>query len=376
MRQAVLTTDVTDETAARNFQEFLCSQSSYPYLLVNGDAGDLLPLMPTGSIDAVLTSPPYWRQRDYAHADALGQEDTLQEYIDVLLRIFTQVKRVLKPTGSFWLNLGDAYVNKSLYGLPWRVALALQDTQGWILRNSIVWNKVKGGPDNAKDKLRNMHEMIFHFVKQKDYYYDTDDVRNGPGVASVRNGAVVSATGVSGVNYRRQIQRSTVLTEEEKANALHTLEATLHKLTSGELFDFRMVIRGQQRATHSGSAKVSGRAAELEKNGFYILPYDKRGSKPGDVWDIIPEDEWRKDGHDAPFPEQLCTLPIKLTCPLDGVVLDPFAGTGTALLAAVNLRRRGIGLDISPEYLVTAHARLRDCQPVLIQESPSAYEPV
>ena len=94
-----------------------------------------------------------------------------------------------------------------------------------------------------------------------------------------------------------------------------------------------MVIGGQQRTTHSGSTKVSGRASELEAKGYYILPYDKRGSKPGDVWDIIPEDEWRKDAHYAPFPEELCIMPIKLTCPEYGIVLDPFAGTGTSPLS-------------------------------------------
>jgi len=265
---------------------------------------------------------------------------------------------VLKPTGSFWLNLGDTYRDKNLCGVPWRVAIALQDRQQWILRNDIVWNKLKGAPDNTKDKLRNVHEFVFHFVKRKDYYYNDLAVRNKPRLPTIQEGKVVTATGVSGINYKRQIQRSTVLTEAEKGAALRTLDETLEKIRVGKLHDFRMIIRVQQRTTHSDSTKVSGRAAEIEKKGFCILPYDTNGTKLDDVWEIIPEDEWRKDSHFAPFPEDLCLIPIEATCPPGGMVLDPFAGTGTAIYAAVKRQRRGIGIDINRQYLETAVSRL------------------
>lgn len=354
-------------------RDFLCTSAAQTHLLIEGDALEVLRRFPAHSVDMVLTSPPYWQQREYAHTDSAGSELTFSAYLDALLLVFGEVKRILKPEGSLWLNLGDVYDNKNLCGIPWRVAIAMQDRQNWILRNEVIWNKVKGSPDNAKDKLRNLHETVFHFVKQKNYYYDVDAVRNNPGTSSIRNGSVVTATGVSGVNYRRQIQRSTMLTDAQKTEALNALEATLQKVATGELFDFRMVIGGQQRTTHSGSTKVSGRASELEAKGYYILPYDKRGSKPGDVWDIIPEDEWRKDAHYAPFPEELCIMPIKLTCPEDGIVLDPFAGTGTSVVTAVNLKRRGIGIDISGEYLQVAQQRLTDRQPLLLLEEKAVY---
>ncbi len=355
--------------AQPTLEEFTHQEATSPYLLIAGDAYDCIRLVPTNSIDIVITSPPYWNQREYLDSKSIGGEATTEDYIATLLRIFSEVKRVLKPTGSFWLNLGDAYRDKNLCGIPWRVALALQDKQQWILRNSIVWNKLKGNPDNSKDKLRNTHEFIFHFVKGKKYYYDIDAVRHTPRSSFVRNGTVVTATGVTGINYRRQIQRSTELSEEEKTNALQALELTLQKVAAGEIPDFRMVIRGQQRTTHSNSTKVSGRAAELERKGFYILEYSPEGSKPGDVWEIVPEDEWRNDAHYAPFPEELCIIPIKLTCPSKGIVLDPFVGTGTAILAAVRLDRRGIGIDISKEYLETALSRLAYHQPMLFNES-------
>lgn len=313
----------------------------------------------------VITSPPYWHQRDYgvglneAFTQEIGAEASLHEYIVTLAEIFAEIKRVLKPGGSFWLNMGDTYVDKRLLGIPWRMAIHLQDEQGWILRNDIIWNKMKGAPDNAKDKLRNIHEFIFHFVKQKTYYYDVDTIRNNARPVIVKDGVVVTGTGVSGVNYRRQIIRSADLSPEEKQNALQALEAALAKVANGEIADFRMIIRGQQRATHSDSANVSGRAAELAKRGFCILPYDAKGSKPGDVWDIVPEDEWRTDAHYAPFPLQLCTIPISATCPPQGVVLDPFMGSGTSALAALRLQRRFIGIELYQQYISDAEARLR-----------------
>jgi DNA modification methylase len=281
-------------------------------------------------------------------------------YVDHLLAVFAEVRRVIKPTGSFWLNIGDAYSGKSLLGLPWRVALSLKDDQGWLLRNDVIWHKVKGAPDNAGDKLRNVHEHVFHFVKDpKGYYYDIDAIRKTPGTTKIINGAVVSATGVRGVRYRRQIELSTELSSDEKTSALAALDEILRDMASGKLSDFRMIIRGQQRATHSDSSAVSGRARELDQRGFYFLRYHPNGSKPGDVWDIIPEDTQRRKSHFAPYPEDLCKLPILATCPPDGLVLDPFCGTGTTLLVAYNLGRKSVGIDIAAEYVAAAESRCR-----------------
>lgn len=232
------------------------------------------------------------------------------------------------------------------------------DEQGWILRNDIVWNKVKGGMDNSKDKLGNIHEPIFHFVKQAKYYYDVDAIRSKPKEAKVVNGAIVSATGVSGVRYKRQIELSTVLTEEQKRSAFSALDSILQDVMNGKLADFRMVIKGQQRATHSDSTQVSGRAKELQDKGFYFLKYHPNGSKPTDVWDIIPEDtQQRDDNHFAPYPEDLCKIPILATCPENGIVLDPFCGTGTTMLVARQFNRKSVGIDISDRYIKVSEER-------------------
>ena len=336
-------------------KEYVHSDSIHP-LFIEGDTLATLRRMPDSCVDCAMTSPPYWGQRAYS-GGGLGLEETWAEYVDHLLSIFREVKRVLKPTGSFWLNIGDAYEKKNLVGLPWRIALAMKDQDRWILRNSIIWNKVKGGPDNATDKLRNVHENLFHFVKESRYFYDADAVRTKPRESRVVNGSVVSATGVSGIRYRRQIELSTALSEPEKAAALQALEGMLSELREGKLSDFRMIIRGQQRATHSDSERVSGRARELAERGFYFLRYHPNGAKPSDVWDILPEDTQKRAAHFAPYPEDLCKIPILATCPDGGVVLDPFCGTGTTNLVAFRFGKKSIGLDISCEYIKLASAR-------------------
>ncbi|MBX3059173.1 MAG: site-specific DNA-methyltransferase [Anaerolineae bacterium] len=338
------------------FDKYLATASNEP-LFLRGDAHEVLRAIPDNSIDFCMTSPPYWGKREY-HNGGIGLEDTPEEYIEAVTAIFAEVRRVLKTSGSFWLNMGDSYHNKGLAGIPWRIALKLTDEQGWILRNNVIWHKVKGGLDNTTDRLRNVHENLFHFVKiSSGYYYDVDSIRTEPRQAKVHNGAVVSATGVTGVRYKRQIELSTKLTVEEKGKALGALNSMLQKVELGEISDFRMVIRGQQRTTHSNSESVSGRAKELQEKGFYFLKYHPKGSKPGDVWDILPEDTQRRFQHYAPYPEDLCKIPLLATCPPDGLALDPFCGTGTTSLVARILGRKSVSIDISQEYLEMAEKR-------------------
>lgn len=334
---------------------YLCESRLQPLLLL-GDAREVLAQLPAACIDFAMTSPPYWGKREY-ESGGIGLEPDYQDFVRHLTEIFLQLKRVLKPEGSFWLNIGDTYQNKSLLGIPWRVAFELTDRQGWILRNSIIWNKVKSGMDNTTDRLGNVHELVFHFVKQPKYYYNADAIRSKPREAKIVNGAVVSATGVSGVRYKRQIELSTALSEDEKKEAFKALDKMLADVVAGRISDFRMIIRGHQRTTHSDSEKLSGRAKELRDKGFYFLRYHPHGSKPSDVWDIIPEDTQNRETHFAPYPVDLCRIPILATCPESGVVLDPFCGTGTTLLVARNLGRRSIGIDVSRHYLELARER-------------------
>jgi len=343
--------------------EYLIKQGVHPFLLC-GDSLQILQEIPKNSVDMVITSPPYWGKREYTNG-GLGLEKDFDSFINNLMQIIYEIKRILKQEGSFWLNIGDTYKNKSLIGIPWRIAIKMIDDQGWILRNEVVWNKVKGGMDNSKDKLGNVHEPFFHFVKTNKYYYNVDAIRSKPQKAFIKNGTVISATGVSGIRYKRQIEMSTSLNEIEKKNAYNDLEAILNEIKNGRISDFRMIIRGQQRVTHSNSMNVSGRAKELYEKGYCFLKYHPNGSKPRDVWDIIPEDTQNRKIHFAPFPEDLCKIPILSTCPSNGIVLDPFVGTGTSVAVAYSFGRKSIGIDISQEYINAASQRF--CEPSLFE---------
>ena len=346
----------TAAEAAACLEEYRAESRRAP-LFVVGDSLQVLAEFPRDTFDCCMTSPPYWGKREYG-AGGIGLEERPQDYVEGLGKVLAEVRRVLKPTGSLWLNIGDTYINKTLAGIPWRVAIDLVDRQGWTLRNNVIWHKVKGGPDNTRDRLRNVHEHVFHFVKRaKGYYYDADAIRSTPKSTRVVNGSVVSASGVRGVRYQRQIELSTELDEQEKKRAMDALNGMLDLVRQGQVADFRMIIRGRQRVTHSDSEKLSGRAKELRDKGYYFLKYHPHGSKPSDVWDILPEDTHKRARHFAPFPEDLCRIPILATSPADGLVLDPFCGTGTTMLVASHLGRKSVGIDLSREYVELAEQR-------------------
>ena len=318
-----------------------------------GDSYSLLKDIPDNSFDCVITSPPYFQQREYEFSSkfksaAIGEENTIQDYVGNIVGIFHEVYRVLKPSGSLWLNIGDKFIDKELAGMPWRVALALKE-DGWILRQDIIWNKRKG-TQSAKDRMRDIYEHVFHFVKNKRYYFDGDAIRIKPSSAVWKNGKITSATGVSGKKYYDYISTTKALSAAEKQKARIALGQVIQEMKDGEISDFRMTIRGTQRTYHSESGKISGRAKELQEKGYFILKMKSSGFLPSNIWDIVPEDKWRKDNHCAVFPEELLQIPLLSTCPKNGIVLDPFSGTGTTVAAAVKHGFRGVGFDISETY--------------------------
>lgn len=347
------------KTVEKDILHVLNGQKLFSF--VNGDSAAVLKVFPSESVDCVITSPPYWKMREYdvatrSKSNIIGNEPSVQEYVSRVSSIFKEIHRILRPEGSVWLNLGDKYHHKNLLGLPWRVALSMQDS-GWILRNDVIWDQMKG-TQSARDRLRDVYEHVFHFVKSPKYYYAHNEIRIKPRVmASTRNGTVQSATGVTGVKYRRLIESSTCLNATEKRNALMALDATLDKLRNNELVDFRMTIRGEQRAFHSESKNISGRAKELATKGYYFISMGAKGFLPTDIWRIPPEDKCRRDSHCAVFPEALLATPILATCPKNGIVLDPFSGTGSTACAALSFGRKTIGIELSHSYNSSAARR-------------------
>lgn len=144
--------------------------------VITGDCIDELQALPEASVHMCMTSPPYWNLRDYGVDGQLGQEADADAYVSNIADVMDEVKRVLRDDGSLWLNLGDTYANKDLQQIPARVALELQN-RGWILRNRVTWNKPNPMPQSVKDRLNDTTEAIFYFVKNREYWYDLDAIR-------------------------------------------------------------------------------------------------------------------------------------------------------------------------------------------------------
>ncbi|MBQ9362421.1 MAG: site-specific DNA-methyltransferase, partial [Bacteroidaceae bacterium] len=215
------------------------------YRLIQGDCLSILKKMESNTVNCIITSPPYWGMRAYDNEEdehEIGNEETFDLYVQKLMEVFNEVKRVLTKDGSFWLNLGDRYVDKALLGMPWRVALALMDN-GWILRNDVIWHQLKG-TQSCKDRLRDSYEHFFHFVKSKKYFYNADAILIKPSKQPVvTTKTTVSSTGVSGKKYRKLIRESKDLNEQEKLNAEKALDEVLAEIREGKVNDFRMTIR-------------------------------------------------------------------------------------------------------------------------------------
>ena len=146
--------------------------------ILQGNCLDRLKDLEDQSVNTCITSPPYWGLRDYGEGEQLGLEDTPEEYVENLVNVFREVKRVLRDDGTVWLNLGDIYSShKDLVGIPWRVAFALQEADGWYLRQDIIWHKPVPMPESVKDRCTKAHEYIFLLSKNAKYYYDNEAIK-------------------------------------------------------------------------------------------------------------------------------------------------------------------------------------------------------
>ncbi|MDP1560026.1 MAG: site-specific DNA-methyltransferase [Pirellulaceae bacterium] len=272
-----------------------------------GDSGVILQRLPAESVHTIVTSPPYFGQRDYQHDSQIGREESPEAYIQNLVAVFSEARRVLRPDGTLWLNLGDKYDRSRLLGLPWRVALALAD-DGWLLRSDIVWHKPNAMPSAVKNRPTTDHEYMFLFSREPEYYYDADAIR----------------------------EPHTTFSESSK-------------------------MKGGRR--HFGQR---GGTPEQGKNGGQANLHDGRwdqafhplGRNKRTVWSV-PLGKFR-DAHFAVFPPDLIRPCINAGTPEGGVVLDPFFGAGTVGVVALELRRRYVGIELNPDYVALAQRRLGD----------------
>ena len=308
-----------------------------PWTLYVGDARAVLAGMPGQSANCIVTSPPYWGKRDYGVAGQYGHEDNPSAYVDTMRDVFREAHRVLADDGTCWLNLGDSYSAsgggptgmhaylgehitthrvtgmhaKNLLGLPWRVAFALQD-DGWMLRNAVIWHKPNAMPESVRDRLSCRHELLFLLAKSPSYWFDLDPIRE-PHKTIGQSGTPGPCTRPPGRPGSR--------TRPPKYGPGTPEVATARR------YGDRRHSRGH-----------------------------RNGRNPGDVWSI-PTRPYRGP-HFAAYPIDLPLRCIAAGCKPDGVVLDPFAGSGTTGLAAIQLDRRFAGIDLSADFTRLAAGRL------------------
>ena len=301
--------------------------------IICGPADQVLKSFPNESIDCVITSPPYWGLRDYGIKGQLGLEPTIQEYVEKLCDVFDEVRRVLKESGTVWINIGDTYssnhgggkqlkVNpevtrqlraakdrtrnsklpaKSLCQIPSRVALEMTN-RGWILRNEIIWHKPNCMPSSVKDRFTVDFEKFFFFVKSSRYYF------------------------------------------AQQFEQLRNKDRLTRRLLDPQ---------GQRKRKYGDKFISTLNPATAEASRLNML---RHGRNKRCVWSISTRPF--AGNHFAVYPPQLIETPIKAGCPKAGIVLDPFIGSGTTALVAKQLGRQFIGIDLNPSYVRMTRSRL------------------
>lgn len=317
--------------------------------IVCGDSADLLKQLPSNSIDLVITSPPYFQQREY-DGGGIGNEKRPEDYVSALMKIFRECVRVIKPTGSIVFNVGDKYEDGSLLLMPYRFAIAATEQCGVTLVNNVTWVKTNPTPRQFKRRLVSSTEPFFHFVKSQEYKYYIDEfLKPTDEIKPNGNGAGENV----GKKYFALIEQST-LTPKQKEMARDALEEVIEEVRNGEIQGFRMKIRGIHSKPFGG--QDGGRKIQLDKNGFTIIRIYGNPLKK----DVIttPVESLKNCPHPAIYPVRIVEEFIKLLTQKGDIVLDPFVGSGSTAVAAFKTERVYIGFDISQEYCDYAQKRI------------------
>jgi len=320
--------------------------------IICGDCLTLLKQLPADSIDLVITSPPYYQQREYG-GGGIGNENTVAEYIQNLAVIFRECVRVTKPTGNIVFNIGDKYEDSSLCLVPYKFAIYILEHEKVRLVNNITWVKQNPTPRQYRKRLVSSTEPFFHFVKSEDYYYNLDDFFANEN-KQLKNGNSGHRLG----NGYFDMIRSSDLSPQEKANAEAELYKVIQEVKEGKIQSFRMKIRGLHSLPFGG--QEGGRKTQILKKGFTIIRIFGNPIKR----DVIetPVETIKGIKHPAIYPESIITEMIKLLTKKGSIVLDPFMGSGTTAVAAKKTGRQYIGFEINPTYCKSAEERIRRCQ--------------
>jgi site-specific DNA-methyltransferase (adenine-specific) len=341
-------------------KNFLIAEAVAPYLAASnyfeelldtilfGDNLNLLKLIPENKINLIITSPPYFKQRDYG--SGIGNEKTIDKYIENLLLVFSECFRILKEDGSIVFNLGDKYLDSSLQLIPYRFAIEVTRRFPIKLINDITWVKLNPTPRQYQRRLVSSTEPFFHFAKTDSYYYDFNAYMNINGAKPKRtNGNNI------GKKYYELIENSS-LTLEQKKKALCELQEVIEEVRSGKIESFRMKIKGIHSEPFGG--QDGGRKYQLMRKGFTIIKIKGDPIKRDVIESAVETIKGCK--HPAIYPSFIIKELIKLLSRPGDIVLDPFIGSGTTAVAAKELNRRYIGIEINKEYCKYAGERLKN----------------
>lgn len=321
-----------------------------------GSAKERLQDIESESIQCCITSPPYWGLRDYDAEGQLGLEPTPKKYIENLVEVFEEVWRVLHPDGTFWLNLGDSYLNnpidgyekqKDLVGIPWRVATALQK-DGWYLRSDIIWRKLGTMPSSIKDRPTPSHEYIFLLAKNKSYYYDHEAIKEPVTSSAAQK---FSPEGKPKKSKRDVWEVSTGASDfgHFAVFPLDLIEPCVKAGTSAF---------GQCKNCGAPYKRVleENKVKRKREERFTESKFQNAGGRRGCSQD-----------HLGTTSE---TIGWESTCECGGeeterqTVLDPFAGASTTGIAALKHDRKFVGVEINPDYIELSKDRIREHEEV------------
>lgn len=323
-------------------------------IVLTGDSLDILKDIADNYVDLVITSPPYFQQRDYGNGDlGIGNEPTEDQYIDNLLKIFWECVRVTKDTGTIVFNIGDKYINGGLSLIPYKFAIKAMENKNLFLVNQVTWSKLNPTPRQDKRKLIQATEPFFIFAKSKNYSFEIDnflahlDFLNKLGKSKPSDKL--------GKQYFELIETADLSTEQ-KEKARKELQNAILSVHKGEIDSFRMKINGIHKLAYGG--QEGGRNNQIKNNGFTIIKILGNKLKK----DLIesPVEITKDNHHPAVYPLYIIQELIKLLTVEDNIVLDPFCGSGTTCVAAKNLKRNYIGIEINPNYVTLSNERLEN----------------
>lgn len=340
--------------------------------ILEGNVLETLKDVPACSVQCAVTSPPYYGLRDYGVAGQIGLEPTPEAYVENLVSVFREVRRVLKDDGTLWLNLGDSYAGsgrgpegglskgenfrelegkhkpyvsdvikpKDLIGIPWMVAFALR-ADGWYLRQDIIWNKPNPMPESVTDRCTKAHEYIFLLTKSRVYYYNQDAIRVPYAEAS--------------------LPRALRGTSENNKWADGAPGSTAHTISQP-----RKNVRKQFEKEHGGGGSgLKGHSGYTAADGRLLI--NPLGRNKWSVWEV-PTVAY-KEAHFATFPPDLIQPCILAGSKEGDIVLDPFNGSGTTGEVSIMHNRSYIGCELNPDYVKLTKRRLSKVQPYMPEQS-------